>query len=259
MNLCREQFEQMAAMLETDTLTLSRLIASMTKEERFRKMKQFYLKQYPQTKHFYESFGKAKRNASQMDSDESLLVEAKKAKTEIVETQKETTIDYYENLTTFENVLDLFESSPSKQSNDDLEEKQEEEKEQEQQGDWTDRILENFKKNGNFENVLDATHSNRKQSKVFWPRRSNEKLLACSSKQATEAHNEHEEEIILNRITNEDKSIKAMSTHRSMEKLDLDETKISNNSVITPKSTKKQTKLPDYLSDPSYLDKLLSP
>ncbi len=77
----------MAAMLETDTLTLSKLIASMTKEERFRKMKQFYLKQYPQTKHFYESFGKAKRNVSQMDSDESLLVEAKKAKTEIVETQ----------------------------------------------------------------------------------------------------------------------------------------------------------------------------
>ena len=62
MNLCREQFEQMAAMLETDTLTLSKLIASMTKEERFRKMKQFYLKQYPQTKHFYESFSKAKRN-----------------------------------------------------------------------------------------------------------------------------------------------------------------------------------------------------
>jgi adenylate kinase family enzyme len=256
LNLCREQFEQMAAMLETDTLTLSRLIASMTKEERFRKMKQFYLKQYPQTKHFYESFGKAKRNASQMYSDESLLVEAKKAKTEIVETQKETNIDYYENLTTFENVLDLFESSPSKQSNDDLEEKQEEE--QQQQGDWTDRILEIFKKNGNFENVLDATHSNRKQSKVFWPRRSSEKLLACSSKQATEAHNEQEEEIILNRNTNEDPSIKAMSTHRSMEKLDLDEKKISNNS-ITPKLTKKQSKLPYYLSDPSYLDKLLSP
>jgi hypothetical protein len=135
-------------------------------------------------------FGKAKRNASQMDSDESLLVEAKKAKTEIVETQKETNIDYYENLTTFENVIDLFESSPSKQSNNDLEEKQEEE--EQQQGDWTDRILENFKKNGNFENVLDATHS-RKQSKVFWPRRLSEKLLACSSKQATEAHNEHEE------------------------------------------------------------------
>jgi hypothetical protein len=243
----------MAEMLETDTLTLSRLIASMTKEERFRKMKQFYLKQYPQTKHFYESFGKSKRNASQMESDESLIVEAKKAKTEIVETQKEIKIDYYENLTTFENVLDLFESSP-KQSNDDREEKQIDEQQQE---DWTDKVFENFKKNGSFENVLDATHS-KKQSKVFWSKRSSEKLLASSSKQATEAQNEQEEEIILPKIANEDKSIRAMSTHQSMEKLDLDETKISNNSV-TLKSNKKQTKLPDYLSDPSYLDKLLSP
>ena len=82
----------------------------MTKEERFAKMKQFYLKTYPLTKSFYEQFGKQKRCLNdEMDSD----TENEKVKTEKIEdTPKEYKLDYYENMSTFENVLDLIPMSP---------------------------------------------------------------------------------------------------------------------------------------------------
>ena len=110
----------MAKMLKTTKIQLKKLIETMSKEERFSKMKQFYLKMYPQSKSFYENFGKQKRTIDELNEDEddsSLNGEniEKKIKSnngiEIIKSQKEAKVDYYENMSTFENVLDLIECS----------------------------------------------------------------------------------------------------------------------------------------------------
>ena len=118
----------MADMLQTSTNDLSTLIASMSREERFSKMKQFYLKMYPQTKAFYENYGKQKRNIDELSKDDAESSEIIKQTPDEETTQKEAIqIDYYENMTTFENVLDLIEPYTTSDAESTQKEKEEHE------------------------------------------------------------------------------------------------------------------------------------
>lgn len=98
----------MAKMLNISTKELAETVFSMSKQERFAKMKQFYTIMYPESKEFYQKFSKQKRKL-QSDSQET---KPKRAKIEnnLDELDKaENKIDYYEDLSTFHDVLDLIE------------------------------------------------------------------------------------------------------------------------------------------------------
>ena len=72
----------MAAVLGMSTATLANKVLDMNPTERYAKMKKFYLAAYPKTKHFYAQFSGQNKAVSQQQ-------------------------DYYENLNTFEDVLQL--------------------------------------------------------------------------------------------------------------------------------------------------------
>ena len=82
----------MAAVLGMSTAALADKVLDMNPTERYAKMKKFYLAAYPKTKHFYAQFSGQNKTVSQ---------------------QQEHHMDYYENLNTFEDVLELIDKEES--------------------------------------------------------------------------------------------------------------------------------------------------
>lgn len=228
-------------MLKTDTISLSQLIAAMNKEERFGKLKQFYLKQYPQTQAFYESFSNQKRKVDNgvEQVEESLIEkeenESKRLKVRTEEIKEEKKNDYYEIYETFENVLDLLPDSPKP---NDLEEDEER----------AEKILEIFKNTGNFENISLTTNSPKKHCNSPWSQRSVRMV-----NRPIEILNEQVETNF-----NDSNGDPSMSVH-SNKIVELAETKNTINSSLS-QTNKNQIIESEFKSNPmSYLDKLLSP
>lgn len=105
----------MAAKLNISVEALANkiLLPSSTPEERFTAMKKFYTMTYPKSVEFYEKFSKQKRKLATIQSKlsfnnhKSPIVAPKK----IEPVQEPFNLDYYENLSTFENVLELIEDN----------------------------------------------------------------------------------------------------------------------------------------------------
>ena len=99
----------MAKKLRISEEELADNILNMTKEERFAGLKAFYLMAYPNSKEFYESFGRPKRINSDSSPEESF----KKLKSEEKESSDEEDeptkpqIDFYEDMSTFREVFDF--------------------------------------------------------------------------------------------------------------------------------------------------------
>ncbi len=228
-------------MLKTDTISLSQLIAAMTKEERFGKLKQFYLKQYPQTQAFYESFSNKKRKVdNRLEQVEELLIEkeeneSKRLKVKTEEIKEEKKSDYYEIYETFENVLDLLPDSPKPNYLDEDEARAE-------------KILEIFKNTGNFENISLTTNSPKKQFNSPWSQRSIRMV-----NRPIEILNEQVETNF-----NDNNVDSSMSVH-SNKVVELAESKNKFNTSLS-QLNKNQVIESEFKSNPmSYLDKLLSP
>lgn len=90
----------MAKMLKCSVNELADLILSLSREERFARMKQFYTKVYPESIEFYQNFSKYKRRSVNSDNEDHVENETKKTKTN-------NPLDFYENLQSFESMLDL--------------------------------------------------------------------------------------------------------------------------------------------------------
>jgi hypothetical protein len=105
----------MAAKLNISVEALAKRILSpsSTPEERFTAMKKFYTTTYPKSVEFYEKFSNQKRKLATIQSKlsfnnhKSSIVAPKK----IEPVQEPFNLDYYENLSTFENVLELIEDN----------------------------------------------------------------------------------------------------------------------------------------------------
>ncbi len=87
----------MASILQIKTSELASKILKMNKVERFSKMKKFYISSYPKCRHFYTEI---KQQSNKLDE------------------QGKKRVDYYENLGTFENVLNLIDPVDEKNENE---------------------------------------------------------------------------------------------------------------------------------------------
>ena len=96
----------MAKALNKSTSELAAMVISMDKEERFARMKQFYIKFYPKTEQFFRNFKRQNNyNDAEGTSDKLCDVKASKKEDSLEDEPKQT--EYYENISTFENLLEL--------------------------------------------------------------------------------------------------------------------------------------------------------
>ena len=87
----------MSELLNISTSELSKMVFKMTKEERFSKLKQFYLKTIPESKEFYQKFSK-KSNSNESKKENEFE-------------DNETLKDVFELIQEDEQVVDLIESN----------------------------------------------------------------------------------------------------------------------------------------------------
>ena len=191
----------------------------MTREERFSKLKQFYLKAYPITKYFYDNFGKQNMKSSETAEPEELPLKMAKCE-ETEEPPKESKIDYYENVSTFEGVLDLLPMSPRAKS--DAEE------------DMVEKVFENFLNKGTFKLENDITDSPKFKRFKSWPRKTPTQTIK----------NDDDDE--------EEEDSETVKAEESKQAFSISNTVPKENTSRNNNSTKAH-----YLED-SYLDSLLS-
>ena len=90
-------------MLNISTQDLASMVLGMKKEERFKKLKQFYVRTQPETKEFYAMFSN-KRKSLQIENDINTNLKRSKS-------------NDYENKETLNDVLDLIEEDEDEQVN----------------------------------------------------------------------------------------------------------------------------------------------
>lgn len=100
----------MAERLKLSVEQLAMSLMSWTPEERFAGMKRFYLAAYPRSAEFYESFSKLKACKTDSSSQIDRQVRKNESKSNKIEIEAEP-VDYYDQLNTFENVLDLIDDN----------------------------------------------------------------------------------------------------------------------------------------------------
>jgi hypothetical protein len=105
----REQFLKMSELLKISTSELSKMVFKMTKEERFSKLKQFYLKTIPESKEFYQKFSKKSNSNESKKENEFEENESLKDIFELIQEDEEEVVDLIES----NNMTDDFSNSAS--------------------------------------------------------------------------------------------------------------------------------------------------